>query len=68
MQIVTSHRIYWISGITAAVVLAFVLLGTDTGRDMFAWVYLQSAEAIAKATHIHAFSLVRFDPTCPQCM
>ncbi len=68
MQIVTSHRIYRISGITAAVVLAFVLLGTDTGRDMVAWVYLQSTDAIAKATHIHAFSLDRLDPTCPQCM
>ncbi len=68
MQIVTSHRIYRISGITAAVVLALVLLGTDTGRDMVAWVYLQSTKAIANATHIHAFSLDRFDPICPQCM
>ena len=68
MQIVTSQRIYRISGITAALVLALVLLGTDTGRDMLAWVCLQSTEAIAKATRIHAFSLDRLDPTCPQCM
>jgi hypothetical protein len=49
-------------------VLAFVLLGTDTGRDVFACVYLQSTEAIENATHFHAFSLDRFDPTCPQCL
>jgi hypothetical protein len=68
MQIVTFRRICRAFGITAAVTLACVLLGTATGRDVLAWVYLQSTEAITNATHLHAFPLDRLDPTCPQCM
>ena len=43
-------------------------LGQLPGRNALAWIYLQSTEAITNATHIHAFPLDRFDPTCPQCM
>ena len=68
MQTITVHRIRLAFGVTSAVALLVLLVGTATGRDALAWVYLQSTEAIAKATHIHAFPLDRFDPTCPQCM
>jgi len=56
------------SGIIAAILLALLLFGTVTGRNALAWMYLQSTDAIANAAHIRAFSLDRFDPTCPQCM
>ena len=68
MQIVTFHHICRTLGITAAAALVLVLLGTETGRNALAWVYLQSTEAITNAIHIHTFPLDRFDPTCPQCM
>jgi hypothetical protein len=68
MQTVSVHRIYQVSGIIAAIVLALLLLGTATGRNMLAWIYLQSTEAVTNATHIHGFPLDRLDPTCPQCM
>jgi len=48
--------------------LALLLVGTATGRNTLAWIYLQSTEAITNATHIHTFPLDRLDPTCPQCM
>ena len=67
MQIVTSHRIYRISGITAAVVLALLLIGTPTGRNMLALIYLQSSQIVTDLTRIHRFPLDRLDPTCPQC-
>ncbi len=68
MQTTTLHRSYQVSGIIAAILLALLLLGTETGRDALAWVYLQSTDAIAHATHFHGFPLDRLDPTCPQCM
>ena len=68
MQTIPLHRFYQVSGIIAAVVLALLLVGTATGRDALAWIYLQSTDAITSATHIHAFPLDRLDPTCPQCM
>jgi len=68
MQTTTLHWFSQVSGIIAAVLLALLLFGTATGRDALAWTYLQSTDAIANAAHIHAFSLDRFDPTCPQCM
>jgi hypothetical protein len=68
MQTIPLHRFYQVSGILAAVLLALFLVGTDTGRDTLAWIYLQSTEAITNATHIHTFPLDRLDPTCPQCM
>ncbi|HEY1804847.1 MAG TPA: hypothetical protein VGG45_10225 [Terracidiphilus sp.] len=55
-------------GIIAAILLALLLFGTDTGRNALASMYLQSTGAIAYAVHAHAFPLDRFDPTCPQCM
>jgi hypothetical protein len=55
-------------GIASAVLLAVLLIGTATGRDALAWMYLTAADAIANVAHIHAFSLDRFDPTCPQCL
>ncbi len=68
MQTTSLHRFYEISGIIAAVLLALLLVGTDTGRNALAWIYLQSTDAITSPTHIHAFPLDRLDPTCPQCM
>jgi hypothetical protein len=67
MQTVTVHRVCPVFGIAAAVVLALLLVGTATGRNAMAWVYLRSTEAIINATHIHTFPLDRLDPTCPQC-
>jgi hypothetical protein len=55
-------------GLTSALALALVFLWTDSGTNVLAWVYNQSAETLTDATHIRAFSLDRFDPTCPQCM
>lgn len=65
MQIIPLYRSYQLSGILAAIVLALLLIGTATGRNTLAWIYLQSTEAITNASHI---SLDRPDPTCPQCM
>jgi hypothetical protein len=49
-------------------VLALLLIGTTTGRETLAWIYLTATDAIANATHVHGFPLDRLDPTCPQCM
>jgi hypothetical protein len=68
MQSATAHRTRLVFGVTSVVVLALVLVGTDTGLNALAWVYLQSTSAITNMTHIHAISLDRLDPTCPQCM
>ena len=68
MQRITLHRLYQASGITAAIVLALLLIGTTAGRETLAWIYLTATDAIANATHVHSFSLDRLDPTCPQCM
>ena len=68
MQTTTLHRSYQVSGIIAALLLALLLLGTETGRNALAWVYLQSTDAISRGTHFHGFPLDRLDPTCPQCM
>lgn len=68
MQTIPVHRVYQLSGIIAAIVLALLLIGTATGRNTLAWNYLQFTEAITNATHIHGFPLDRLDPTCPQCM
>lgn len=56
-----------ISGITGAVVLTLLLVGTETGRNALGWIYLQSTQAIDRSIHI-PFPLDRLDPTCPQCM
>ena len=68
MQTIPLRRFYHASGIITALLLAFLLIGTPTGRDMLAWIYLQSTEALTNATHFHGFPLDRLDPTCPQCM
>jgi hypothetical protein len=68
MQTIRVHRFYPVSGTIAAVLLALLLMGTATGRNVLAWMYIQSTEAITNATHIHGFPLDRLDPTCPQCM
>jgi hypothetical protein len=68
MQTTTFHRLCQVSGIVAAVLLALLLIGTDSGKTALAWIYLQSTDAMTNGAHIHAFSLDRFDPTCPQCM
>ncbi len=68
MQTIPLHRFYRVSGIVAAVLLALLLVGTDTGRNALAWIYLQSTGAITNAAHFHTFPLDRLDPTCPQCM
>ena len=68
MQRISLDRFYQVSAITAALVLALLLLGTTTGRETLAWIYLTATDAIANATHVHGFPLDRLDPTCPQCM
>ena len=68
MQTVPVHRFYQLSGIIAAIVLAHLLVGTATGRNTLAWIYLTATDAVANAIHIHGFPLDRLDPTCPQCM
>jgi hypothetical protein len=68
MQPKTIHRIRFASAITAAVLVVLALVGTDTGRNSLAWVYLQSTQVITNTTHFHGFPLDRLDPTCPQCM
>lgn len=52
----------------AAIVLALLLVRTNTGRNALAWIYLTATDAVANATHFHGFPLDRLDPTCPQCM
>ena len=68
MQPTTIHRMRFASAMTAAVFILLALVGTDTGRNTLAWVYLQSIEVFSNATHFHGFPLDRLDPTCPQCM
>ena len=68
MQTISIRRSYHFSGIIAAVVLALLLIGTSTGRNALAWIYLTATDAVANATHFHGFPLDRLDPTCPQCM
>jgi len=66
MQTIHFHRFSQVSGIIAAILLALLLIGTATGRNALAWIYLHSTEAITSTTH--RFPLDRLDPTCPQCM
>ncbi|WP_158750581.1 hypothetical protein [Acidobacterium sp. S8] len=68
MQRISLDRFYQVSAITAALVLALLLIGTTTGRETLAWIYLTATDAIANATHVHGFPLDRLDATCPQCM
>jgi len=68
MQKISLDRLYQVSAIAAAIVLALLLIGTTTGRETLAWIYLKATDAIANATHVHGFPLDRLDPTCPQCM
>ena len=68
MQTIPLHRFYQVSEIIATLLLALLLIGTPTGRDVLAWIYLQSTETVTNATHYHLFPLDRLDPTCPQCM
>ena len=68
MQRISLDRLYQVSAITATIVLALLLIGTTTGRETLAWIYLTATDAIANATHVHGFPLDRLDPTCPQCM
>jgi hypothetical protein len=68
MQRISPDRLYQVSAITAAIVLVLLLIGTTTGRESLAWIYLTATDAIANATHVHGFPLDRLDPTCPQCM
>jgi hypothetical protein len=55
------------SGIAGAVVLAMLLVGTETGRSTLGWIYLHSIQVIDRSIHV-LFPLDRLDPTCPQCM
>jgi hypothetical protein len=68
MQTISVRRSYHFSGIIAAVVLTLLLIGTSTGRNALAWLYLTATDAVVNATHIHGFPLDRLDPTCPQYM
>jgi hypothetical protein len=55
MQRISLDRLYQVSAITAAIVLALLLIGTTTGRETLAWIYLTATDAIANATHVHGF-------------
>lgn len=68
MQTISFHRFCQAPGIIAAILLALLLFGTNTGRNTLAWIYFQSTDTMTNATRIHGFPLDRFDPTCPQCM
>jgi hypothetical protein len=68
MPRISLDRLYQVSAITTAIVLVLLIIGTTTGRETLAWIYLTATDAIANATHVHGFSLDRLDPTCPQCM
>ena len=68
MQKISLYRLYQVSAITTTIVLVLLLIGTTTGRETLAWIYLTATDAIANATHVHGFPLDRLDPTCPQCM
>jgi hypothetical protein len=68
MRRLTLHHFYQVSVLTAAIVLALLLIGTTTGSETLAWIYVTATDAIANTTHVHGFPLDRLDPTCPQCM
>lgn len=68
MKMLRFHYVCQVSGIASAVLLALLLIGTETGRNTLAWIYLASTDAVVNAIHIYGFPLDRFDPTCPQCM
>jgi hypothetical protein len=68
VQTIPLHRFYQVSGIIAAILLTLLLIGTASGRNALAWIYLQSIETVTNATYSHTFPLDRLDPTCPQCM
>ena len=68
MQTIHLHRSHHVTGTIAAVVLALLLIGTPTGRNMLAWIYLQSSHVVTDVTHIHQFPLDRLAPTFPQCI
>ena len=65
MQTIPLHRFYQVSGIIAAILLALLLVGTATGRNTLAWIYLQSTETMTNATHIHAVSPGQVGPDLP---
>ena len=68
MQTSPLHRLYQVSGIIAAILLALLFAGTAPGRTILARIYLQSTETVTSATHLRSSALDRFDPICPQCM
>jgi hypothetical protein len=68
MQTIPLHCFCQVSGIIAEILFALLLVGTGTGRNTLAWIYLQSTEAVTNAARFHSFPLDRLDPTCPQCM
>lgn len=68
MQTIRLPRFYQVWGMIAAILLPLLLIGTASGRNALAWIYLQSTEAVTNATHSHTFPLDRLDPTCPHCM
>jgi hypothetical protein len=68
MRRLTLHHFYQVSVLTAANVLALLLIGTTTGSETLAWIYVTATDAIANTTHVHGFPLDRLDPTCPQCI
>ncbi len=41
MQTIPLQRLYQVSGIIAAMLLALLLVGTATGRNTLAWIYLR---------------------------
>jgi hypothetical protein len=53
-------------GTMLAAFLAIAVLASPTGRQVLAWIYLQSTQAIEHSVHF-PFPLDRLDPTCPEC-
>lgn len=54
-------------GTMLAALLVIAFIASPTGRNVLAWIYLQSTQAIEHSVH-HPFPLNRLDPTCQECM
>ena len=65
MQKTTFHRICHVSGLISAIALALLLIGTSTGRDALAWIYLQSTEAIFERNTLPRISPGQVGPDLP---
>ena len=65
MQRISLDRLYQVSAITTAIVLALLLIGTATGRETLAWIYLTATDAICKCNPLPRFSPGQARPDLP---